>query len=39
MLDGENDSEVVENLGLGVLYENKIGALFVKLFFLFEFCL
>ena len=30
MLYGKNDSEVVEILGLGKLYENKVGALFVQ---------
>ena len=31
----KNGSEVVETLGLGKLYENKVGALFVQCFFLF----
>ena len=34
VLDGKNDSTVVENLGIEKLYENKVGALFVKCFFL-----
>ena len=30
----KNGSEVVETLGIGKLYENKVGALFVQCFFL-----
>ena len=37
MLDGKHDSEVVENLGTGKLFENRVGALFVQCFFSFLF--
>lgn len=33
MLDGKNDSGVVENLGIGKLYENKVGVYLFNVFF------